>query len=98
MKKLGFNKKGDNGDDDSNRLALFGSRSKSKSPAPSSNPYAHAPAADPYAQDRTRPGASSPASRYGLPSGTKQAYGGMSDHGNQASNVSKNQYGISDSK
>ncbi|PSS23021.1 hypothetical protein M430DRAFT_16958 [Amorphotheca resinae ATCC 22711] len=50
MKKFGFGRRGD-GDEDSNRLALFGSRSKSTSPAPaSSNPYAQPPpAADPYA-------------------------------------------------
>jgi hypothetical protein len=50
MKKFGFGKK--DGGDDSNRLALFGSKSKSKSPAPSANPYA-VPAGvpiDPYTQ------------------------------------------------
>jgi len=50
MKKFGFGKKDDG--DDSNRLALFGSKSKSKSPAASANPYA-VPAGvpiDPYTQ------------------------------------------------
>jgi hypothetical protein len=46
MKKFGFGKKSD-GDDDSNRAALFGN--KKGSPAPSANPYAQpAPANDPY--------------------------------------------------
>ncbi|OAP63521.1 hypothetical protein AYL99_02748 [Fonsecaea erecta] len=45
-------RKGDD-DDDSSRLALFGSRSKSKSPAPpSQNPYA---SANPYAQSAIPP-------------------------------------------
>lgn len=50
MKKLGFGKKG-GGDEDSNRSALFGSRSKNKSPNPSANPYAQPPStSDPYNQ------------------------------------------------
>merc|ERR1711964_562725 len=73
MKKFGFGKKGGDGDDDSSRSALFGSRSsKNSSPAPAaSNPYAQPPqAADPYAQDNNKyanmgpvgpSGASSPA-------------------------------------
>ncbi|OAL37408.1 hypothetical protein AYO20_03257 [Fonsecaea nubica] len=44
-------RKGDD-DDDSSRLALFGSRSKSKSPAPSQNPYA---STNPYAQPAIPP-------------------------------------------
>lgn len=56
MKKLGFGKKGD-GDDDSNRSALFGSRSKNKSPNPSTNPYAQPPSAsDPYNQAKLNAG------------------------------------------
>jgi hypothetical protein len=52
MKKFGFGRKGD-GDDDSNRSALF-SRSKNSSPA-ASNPYAQPPpASDPYAQDNNK--------------------------------------------
>ncbi|KAL4921393.1 hypothetical protein BDW62DRAFT_174567 [Aspergillus aurantiobrunneus] len=47
MKRFGLKKKSsDDGDDDSNRRALFGSKSKSKSPAP--NPYAKPIPADPY--------------------------------------------------
>lgn len=57
MKKLGIGKKKD-GDDDSNRRALFGGRSKDKSPAPSSNnPYANLPTqADAYNQAKARAG------------------------------------------
>ncbi|CAL3968727.1 unnamed protein product [Diplocarpon coronariae] len=57
MKKFGFGKKHGDGDDDSNRSALFGGRSsKNSSPAPAaSNPYAQpAQAADPYAQDNNK--------------------------------------------
>ena len=55
MKKFGL-KKGD-GDDDSSRLALFGSRSKSKSPAPpSENPYAQAIPPDPYTRAKMSAG------------------------------------------
>lgn len=63
MRKFGLGKKGDR-DDDSNRLALFGSRSKNKSPAPpSSNPYAQ-PAAppDPYTQAKINAGVMPPQS------------------------------------
>ncbi|KAM5443672.1 Protein transport protein S9 plasma membrane t-SNARE [Microsporum ferrugineum] len=71
MKKFGFGKKSDDGGDDSNRSALFGSRSKNKSPAPSNNPYAQPPpSTDPYSQSGHRP----------------QAYGGMNQPGNHQSN------------
>ena len=66
MKKFGFGKKGD-GDEDSNRSALFGRSSKNSSPAPAtSNPYAQPVAtnsnpyaqptqtADPYTQDNNK--------------------------------------------
>lgn len=68
MKKFGFGKKGD-GDDDSNRSALFGRSSKNSSPASAaSNPYAQPPpASDPYAQD-TNKYANMPSPAYG-PSG-----------------------------
>lgn len=57
MKKLGIGKKKD-GDDDGNRRALFGGRSKDKSPAPSTNnPYANLPTqADAYNQAKARAG------------------------------------------
>jgi protein transport protein SEC9 len=50
--KLGDKLKGDHDGDDPNRSALFGSKSKSRSPAPqSSNPYAQPTGApDPYTQ------------------------------------------------
>lgn len=84
MKKLGIGKKKGEGDDDSSRLALFGSRSKSKSPAPpSNNPYAAVPP-DPYTQAKMRAGLVPPqpgASQDRLPyqSGPSQnnAYGSM---------------------
>ena len=45
------------GDDDSSRLALFGSRSKSKSPAPpAQNPYAQAIPPDPYTRAKMSAG------------------------------------------
>ncbi|KAF2221284.1 hypothetical protein BDZ85DRAFT_239512 [Elsinoe ampelina] len=54
---FGFNKKDKEKDEDSQRSALFGSRSKnSKSPAPQTNPYAvQAPANDPYSSKATDP-------------------------------------------
>lgn len=56
MKKFGLGKKKGEGEEDASRLALFGSRSKSKSPAPpSSNPYAAVPP-DPYTQAKMRAG------------------------------------------
>lgn len=45
---MGLFKKSDDGDDDSSRRALFGSRSKNKSPAPPANPYAKPIPIDPY--------------------------------------------------
>ena len=90
MKKFGFGKKGDDGDEDSARSALF-SRSKKSSPAPAaSNPYAQPPqAADPYAQDTNKyanmgpvgPSGPSPyqsaRQNYGLPSGPGAGRGGL---------------------
>jgi hypothetical protein len=78
MKKFGFGKKGGDGDEDSNRSALF-SRSSKSSPAPAnSNPYAQPPpAADPYAQDTNKyanmPTNPSPyqQARQGLPTGPR---------------------------
>ncbi|KAM0259518.1 hypothetical protein ACHAQJ_003244 [Trichoderma viride] len=49
MKKFGFGKKSDDGDD-ANRNALFGSRKKNSTPAPSDNPYANQGTNDPYAE------------------------------------------------
>ncbi|MCJ1338760.1 Protein transport protein S9 plasma membrane t-SNARE [Bachmanniomyces sp. S44760] len=54
MGKFGFGKK-DNDDADSNKSALFGSRSKDKSPNPATNPYAQPMAPpDPYMQAKSQ--------------------------------------------
>ncbi|CZR50553.1 probable protein transport protein SEC9 [Phialocephala subalpina] len=90
MKKFGFSKKSEGGDEDSLKASLFSSRSsKNASPAPAaSNPYAQQPAADPYAQDNNKyanmgsvgPSGPSPyqAARqnYGLPGGPGAVRGG----------------------
>ncbi|KAL4882651.1 hypothetical protein BJY04DRAFT_217144 [Aspergillus karnatakaensis] len=61
MKRFGLKKSSDGGDDDSsNRLALFGSRSKSKSPAPSANPYAKPNPVDPYTRAKINAGVAPP--------------------------------------
>lgn len=73
MKKFGFHKKGD-GNEDSNRSALFGSRSKDKSPKPTTNPYAQPPAAsDPYNNTKLKAGAGGTSAG---PSPTNNRYGG----------------------
>ena len=83
MKKLGIGKKKD-GDDDSNRRALFGGRSKDKSPAPSTNnPYANLPTqADAYNQAKARAGVPGYAQAQrgpspAPPSSQQGGYGGM---------------------
>ena len=82
MKKLGIGKKKD-GDDDSNRRALFGGRHKDKSPAPSTNnPYANLPTqADAYNQAKARAGVPGYTQAQGGPSPGPPAqrgeYGGM---------------------
>ena len=91
MGKFGFGKKDDDGED-SNRLALFGSRSKNKSPAPPANPYAQPQvASDPYAQAKIKayaPPSPLPAQEgYGAPNG-----GGYGDDRYNA-NGSGNRYG-----
>ncbi|KAL9618797.1 MAG: hypothetical protein Q9160_006520 [Pyrenula sp. 1 TL-2023] len=82
MKKFGRSKKDEGGDEDSNRLALFGSRSKSKSPAPPENPYAKNFPPDPYTQAKVNAGVAPPppsqrqgAPGRGLPSGPKSGGG-----------------------
>ena len=60
MGKFGFGRKGE-GDEDSNRSALFGGRSKNKPTTPSSNPYAQPVAApDPYTQAKLNIGVGNP--------------------------------------
>lgn len=87
MKKFGFGKKSEG--DDSNRTALFGSRSKNKSPNPSANPYAQPPSTyDPYNQaklDADSGGvlrgpspSNDPYSKSGPPS-RQGGYGGMNE-------------------
>lgn len=79
---MGFLKKNKDGDDDSNRNALFGGRGKSKSPAPpSSNPYAQAAIPpDPYTRAKMNAGVSQgPSQTYqGPPQPSQGGYGGMS--------------------
>jgi protein transport protein SEC9 len=90
MKKFGLSKKGE-GDGDSGRMALFGSRSKNKSPGPlaSNNPYAQPTPPDPYTQAKMNAGIMAPnpqsggprpppGAGRGLPSGPsmKNGYGG----------------------
>ena len=77
MKKFGLGKKGD-GEEDSSRLALFGSRGKSKSPAPPShNPYAQPSAPpDPYTQAKMHAGLiPTPNAGQGPPPGLQQPRG-----------------------
>ena len=87
MKKLGFSKKSEkDSSEDSNRSALFGSRSKTKSPNPSANPYAQPPsAADPYLQAKAHAysagSSASPANGGPLTGPAKRGYGGMSGGG-----------------
>ncbi|KAL2870623.1 putative plasma membrane SNARE protein (Sec9) [Aspergillus lucknowensis] len=69
MRRFGLKKSSDDGDDDSsNRLALFGSRSKSKSPGPSSNPYAKPVPADPYTKAKVNAGVAAPPPNMRIPS------------------------------
>ncbi|GAD96150.1 plasma membrane SNARE protein [Paecilomyces variotii No. 5] len=52
-----FGLKKSDGDDDGNRRALFGSRSKNKSPQPPANPYAQPIPIDPYTKAKVLAGA-----------------------------------------
>lgn len=54
MGRFGFKKS--DGDEDGNRRALFGSRSKNKSPAPPANPYAQPIPMDPYTKAKIQAG------------------------------------------
>lgn len=80
MKKLGLGRKKEDGDEDSNRSALFGGR-KSKSPAPpaSSNPYAVNTPADIYNQAKAKAGVPGYVNRQpspAPPSAQQGGYGG----------------------
>ncbi|RAL13797.1 putative plasma membrane SNARE protein (Sec9) [Aspergillus homomorphus CBS 101889] len=89
-----FKKSGDGPDDDSsNRLALFGSRSKSKSPAPPANPYAKPTPIDSYTKAKIQAGvapipagqdaaAFAPGPASSIPGDNKQGYA-PNRYGNQ---------------
>jgi hypothetical protein len=100
MKKFGFKKSKDDGDDDSNRRALFGSRSRDKSPNPQAqgnNPYAQQIPVDPYTRAKINagvaPGAGpAPGPGYGdvkHPDGP----GATGPVGNQQGGYAPNRYG-----
>ena len=93
MGKFGFGKKGDDGED-SNRLALFGSKSKNKSTAPSTSTYAQPTIpSDPYTRAKMKaynpPGAQSSSNQYDSPNGG--GYGGDNSYG--ADNKGRGNYG-----
>ncbi|KAJ5679238.1 hypothetical protein N7462_007482 [Penicillium macrosclerotiorum] len=80
---MGLFKKSNNGDDDDgNRRALFGSRSKNKSPAQSSNPYAQPAPMDPYTKAKIQAGVASPPADYqgGSPAPAGGPHAIPSDH------------------
>lgn len=92
MQKFGLGKKKE-GDEDSGRLALFGSRSKNKSPAPPSYAPSNGPP-DPYSQAKINPGILPGSQQFGsqrppasagrgLPSGPaiRKGYGDIADSG-----------------
>lgn len=70
-----FKKSGDEGDD-SNRRALFGSRSKNKSPAQASNPYAQPAHIDPYTKAKIQAGVAPPPADYQGGNGSAAPAGG----------------------
>ncbi|KAL1963116.1 hypothetical protein VTN77DRAFT_8659 [Rasamsonia byssochlamydoides] len=57
-------KKSSDGDEDSNRRGLFGSRSRDKSPAPQANPYAQPIPTDPYTRAKINAGVAPPPAGY----------------------------------
>lgn len=98
---MGLLKKKD-GDDDSSRRALFGSKGKSKSQAPDSNPYAQpAIPPDPYTRAKMNAGiGQAPGQTYqGPPQPAQGGYGGMSQpqpnraYGGPPSGYGDNKYG-----
>ena len=95
-----FGKKNEADGEDSNRLALFGGRSKSKSPAPPANPYAQPQAGgNPYAQ---APAVSDPygqakAKAYSNPAAPPPSTSDSRYGGNKSSGYSDNKYGTSSS-
>ncbi|MCJ1378181.1 Protein transport protein S9 plasma membrane t-SNARE [Xylographa soralifera] len=97
MRKFGFGKKTDN-DDDANRSALFGSKSKSRSPAPSANPYAQPSLPpDPYTQAKEKVYAPPEKTGYAIQDKSNDRYGGDNkagmNHSNGSNNGNGNRYG-----
>lgn len=89
-----FKKSGDDGDD-SNRRALFGSRSKNKSPAQVSNPYAQPAHIDPYTKAKIQAGVAPPPADYQGGNGSPAPAGGP--HAIPSDNkYSANRYGNQD--
>jgi hypothetical protein len=103
MKKFGFKKSDKDGDDESSsRRALFGSRSRDKSPQPpqGSNPYAQPIPTDPYTRAKANAGVAPPRAQPGFDQSVPNGYGGAGDvkHpdapvGNQAGGYAPNRYG-----
>ncbi|MCJ1477550.1 Protein transport protein S9 plasma membrane t-SNARE [Lambiella insularis] len=90
MRKFGFGKKNDDGDD-ANRSALFGSKSKSKSPAPSTNPYAQPTLPpDPYTQAKMNVYARPETTGYPVQDGAANRYGNDSKVGMEKSYTGAN--------
>lgn len=78
MKKFGLGKKNNDGDDDKQRSALFGGRSKNKSPNPqTTNPYANLPtSADAYNAAKANAGVPGYAQRGSSPAPPPAQQGG----------------------
>lgn len=73
---MGLFKKSSDDGDDSNRRALFGSRSKNKSPVQASNPYAQPAHIDPYTKAKIQAGVASPPADYQGGNGSPAPAGG----------------------
>ncbi|KAF4445080.1 hypothetical protein F53441_11004 [Fusarium austroafricanum] len=82
MKKFGFGKKGDDGDD-ANRHALFGRKKSSQSVSSSDNPYAKQGGKDPYADD----------AKYANVTPYQQARAGLNNGPGGAGGQAPNSYG-----
>ncbi|KAI4122993.1 MAG: hypothetical protein LQ338_005501 [Usnochroma carphineum] len=94
MGKFGFGKKGDD-DEDSKRSALFGSRSKNKSPNPQTNPYAQpASASDPYTQAKLRVSQGLPAREPSPGPGPGQGSYGGTNAGGYGGDVKRGENGF----
>lgn len=87
---MGLFKKSGDGDEDSSRRALFGSRSKSKSPAPPANPYAKPIPTDPYTRAKINAGVAPPPD---MPGGQLGGPPGAGPSGGNSAFPSDNKYG-----